>query len=197
MGSERSVHHGGARQASAAGQRAPGVGVGGGLVFWMLVALGMAGLVPSVLLPEWANYVELREVEDASREVLADLRSDLQAEEAALEALQEDDGAIARLAKRDLRFRRVGERRVPLEGVSAHLPLIAIKPPATSVRDEDATVGMTETFADRVTEMIATRIPVGGAAAGVFVDPSARGVVAAMSVGLLALAFGLFVFRPS
>jgi len=101
----------------------------------MLLVLGFAGLAPSVLLPEWRAYQALSIREQYERHQLEQLRNAVEREERGLEALQTDPAAIARLARRDLRFHRPGELTVyvPIEPRSnaRDIPFVpaAVAPP--------------------------------------------------------------------
>jgi hypothetical protein len=84
------------------------------LVFWLLVLMGFAGLAPCVLLPEWREYQSLRLIEQREGHELAGLHRVVERRQIELDALQTDPGAVARLARRDLRFHRPGETVIGL-----------------------------------------------------------------------------------
>ena len=79
------------------------------LVFWLLIGLGFLGLTPCVLLPEWREYQEVSLTEQQERHKIDSLKRVVEREDRGLEALQTDPAAVARLARRDLRFHRPGE----------------------------------------------------------------------------------------
>ncbi|GMU36633.1 MAG: hypothetical protein KJ057_08315 [Phycisphaerae bacterium] len=90
-------------------------------LFWMLVLLGMSGLAPAVLLPEWRAYQHIRVTEQReqfARERLADA---VAAERRLLDGLRTDPALLSRIAQRDLRTAPADAEvvQVPVEGLAS------------------------------------------------------------------------------
>jgi len=91
---------------------------------------------PCVLLPVWRDYQALQYSEQVERAGLEQARAQLQRQKRHLEALQSDPAVIARVARRELRYRDPAEITIPvsiqadLSEQTAPLVLDAVEPPA-------------------------------------------------------------------
>lgn len=152
-------------------------------VFWLLIFLGFTGLVPCILLPEWRELQTLQLTEQQERHKVNLLHRTVDREERGLALLQTDPAAVARLARRDLRFHNPGETVV-------HVPVQL----ATGVVDEPFTP---EPVSPPVwlTPYLAY-LPAMDYDA-VFCEPGTRQVVLIMSMSMIALALVLFRKSPA
>ena len=91
----------------------PGRG-GSGVVFWLLVLMGLSTFAPCVLLPQWRQYQAVHMVEQVAQHRLDMLNSRVGKERRLLDALRSDPVVVARLAQRDLGFRRPYEQVIPV-----------------------------------------------------------------------------------
>lgn len=150
----------------------------GGLMFWLLVLMGFAALAPCILLPEWRHYESLKIEEQAQAHRLAMLQNRIAREQRLQEAMQRDPAVIARIAQRELGFRRPEEHAVSVsvdvvsEPADAPFTARPVRPPPIVAR---ALSWLPDYNFDRV-----------------FCDPQARTRVMVMSVGLISVAFLLF-----
>jgi len=106
-------------------------------MFWLLVGLAAVVFAPCVLLPVWRDYQALQYSEQVERAGLAQARGELQRHKRHLEALQSDPAVIARVARRELRYRDPGEIAIPVsipaEPAEQPVPLMleSVEPPAS------------------------------------------------------------------
>ncbi len=154
----------------------------GGLVFWMLMAMGLGTFTPCVLLPEWREYQAMHAAEQAEQHRLDRMREVVERERHLLEAMQSDPAVIARVAQRDLRFYRPGDTTVAVDvplAASSEQPFAAkpIEPPAFLARAG----GYLPRFNYDA----------------LFCDSRTRPILLAMSVGLIVVAIGLFWRKPA
>lgn len=154
-------------------------GLGGAVVYWLLLAMAFSALTPCVLLPEWRAMQALELTERAAAARTEAMRGRVADEQRMLDAMQKDPGAMARLAQRDLRLRRPDERQVPV-GLAAFTP--DLRTDLSEPTPEPLAVGPVwpDLRYDRY-----------------FCDPQTRPIIMGMSVGLAAVAFLLFGRRPS
>jgi len=144
----------------------------------MLILMGLATFTPCVVLPEWREYQALRLVEQAERHRLDSMQRVLDRERKLLEAMQSDPAVIARIAQRDLHFRRPGDTSV------------SVLAPFT------ATV-LQEPFVPKPTEppvalaRVRSYLPNFNYDA-LFCDDRTRLVIMVMSIGLIVTAIALF-----
>lgn len=164
----------------------------GGFLFWMLSLMGMAAFAPCIILPEWRDYEAAYGAQQARDQDLAALQQAVHTEQRKLEALQSDPAAIARLAQRELSFRRVGER-----SVSVNDPVTAFGAEFESYAFNDLVSGDSTRQAigspplpANVSAWIA-RLPALDYDA-IFCDGQIRLIVMTMSLSLIVLAFVLF-----
>jgi cell division protein FtsB len=87
----------------------------GGLVFWTLILMGLSTFTPCVILPEWRDYQAARVAEQRAQHRLDQLRRTVERERSQLEAVQNDPAVVARIAQRDLGFRRVDSTVVAVD----------------------------------------------------------------------------------
>lgn len=91
----------------------------GGWTYWTLLAMGFAAFAPAILLPEWRAYQNLLIREQWERTRLNQWQRALEREQRLIEGLREDPAVIARVARRELSFRRADERAVPVQPAAA------------------------------------------------------------------------------
>ncbi len=144
---------------------------GHGTVAWLLLTIALGTFTPCVLLPEWRAYQAIRVAEQAEQHRVESLRRLVERERRLLDAIQTDPEVTARLAQRELGFRRVGERAVRIDvhpgqikGDVGFVPTHVPPPPALS--------------------RLASHLPDYDYDA-VFCDDECRPVIIAMSVGLM------------
>jgi cell division protein FtsB len=153
------------------------------LVFWMLTALGFIGLVPCVLLPEWRELQSLQLTEQHERHKIEQLKKTVDREEYGLKLLQTDPAAVARLARRDLRFHNPGETMI-------HVPVNF----AASTIDQPFSPRPVPPPAWLTKYLV--HLPAMDYDA-VFCEPKTRQVVLIMSLTMIALALVLFRKSPA
>lgn len=165
---------------------------GQGVVFWLLMALGLTGITPCVLLPEWRQYEALCLAEQRASYRLAELQSIVDQKRAAYGALRDDPAVIARLARRELGYVRPQERTVRVAGFRDEL---GSAPDKRFQRH-----GREATGASFVPEPVDPPAMMAGVIDwlpsldydAVFCDDRTRSTILTMSFGLIALAFVLF-----
>lgn len=143
----------------------------------MLILMGLGTFTPCVLLPEWREYQTLRGAEQAERHRLDEMRRYVDRERALLEAMQSDPAVIARIAQRDLRFYRPGDRTVavdlpPLPPSEQPFAPTPIDPPPSLAR---ASAYLPTFNYDAL-----------------FCEPKTRMVLMVMSVGMIVAAIALY-----
>jgi len=163
------------------------------MLFWALVGLGLIGLAPSVLLPEWRQYQALSLAGQVEESKLRAFEDQVERERRTLEALQSDPAVTARLALRELNYRRADEREVsvPVMGGVDHGPFLSDQKsldydsgnPAGAAVRPPALPGVLATVATRLPRLDYDRV---------FCDAPTRTIVMIMSTGLIAVAFALF-----
>jgi len=87
----------------------------GGLVYWALVLMGLAVFAPAILLPEWRAYEDLLVREQMERERFELLKSAVDREQRVIDGLRNDPAVIARVAQRELGFRRTDDQIVAIQ----------------------------------------------------------------------------------
>ena len=153
----------------------------GGFVFWMLILMGLATFTPCVVLPEWREYQAVRLAEQAERHRLDEMQRVVDRERNLLEAMQSNPAVIARIAQRDLHFRRPGDTSVsvsvPLTATALPEAFVAepIEPPVALARVRSY---MPDFNYDQL-----------------FCDDRTRPIIMVMSVGLIVTAIALFSTR--
>ena len=167
-----------------------------GLVYWALVVLGVGGLALCVLMPEWRELEALQAVESAHRARVEELRAAVECDERLLHALQGDPAVLARLVRRDLNYRSPYDRfvTVDVEAVPAGSDQLESRPhiPSGSHMEGGSMDRRSHMERVAVAELPPALDYLGRAVAS---EPD-RKAVAILSVGLLALAGGLFWPRP-
>jgi len=83
-------------------------------MFWALILLATCALAPAIILPEWRQYQSLQLAEQIERYRVNQVRAEVERDKRLLEAMSTDPAVIARLAQRDLSFRRLNENAVPV-----------------------------------------------------------------------------------
>ena len=156
----------------------------GAAVFWLLTLMGISTFAPCILLPQWRDYQAAKVAEQREQYRVDKLRQLVEREKRQVDALQNDPTVVARLAQRDLGFRRPGETVVPVAvPPSSHYDSIAelgdddfqptpVNPPVWFSR---ATSWLPDMNYDAV-----------------FCDSSTRPIVMLMSVSIVVVAVALF-----
>jgi len=151
----------------------------GGVVFWALILMGLCTFAPCVLLPEWRDYQAARGAEQRAQHRLDHLQGTVDHEKRGVEAMQNDPAVVARIAQRDLGFRR---------------------PDATTVSVEVPHVPPEESDAVFIPEPVTPPVWLGRVLGflpdfdydAVFCHERTRSIVMVMSVGLIVMAIALF-----
>ena len=99
---------------SADGPRARRDSLGSACVAWGLLALGLAALGASVLVPEWRSFLAMRQALVVEEHRMDSLDKAVAAERRHLEAIQTDPAVIVRLAQRELGLDPPGTRSVSM-----------------------------------------------------------------------------------
>lgn len=87
-----------------------------GALFWILVLMAMAVLVPSILLPEWRQVQALRVAEATQEARVARMEDLLENERRLLDGIRRDPAVVERAVQRDLNFRPAGHDVIPVAG---------------------------------------------------------------------------------
>jgi cell division protein FtsB len=124
-------------------EQAPPPSGGSGLMFWILVGMAAVVFAPCVLLPVWRDYQALQYAEQVEQAGLEQARAELHQQQRRLEALQSDPAAIARVARREFRYRDPQEIAVPVS-VRPEGPLEAAPVVLTPVQPPAAVAWLTE-----------------------------------------------------
>ncbi len=160
---------------------------GGTVVFWLLVLLAFGTFTPCVILPEWRAYQTLDLARQAEEHRLQQVQRAVDRERRQLEAMRTDPAVIDRLAQRDLRFRRIGDRTVRVAAAADYAPvsLVAFDEHSAEpfIPQPAAPPPLVTNFASHLPAYDYDRV---------FCDRETRPVVMCMSVGLLVVALGLF-----
>jgi hypothetical protein len=159
-------------------RRKEGPQQGGGLVFWLMVGMGITAFAPCIILPEWRAYQLLRIAEQEQEHRLACLQRRVEHERRLLDAMRGDPAVVARLAQRDLRFRRQNEQFVMVDVPRAEPELdepFEPKPVQPHPLVARAAARLPDLDYDRI-----------------FCDPQTRPIIMGMSLSLIVLAIILF-----
>lgn len=104
---------------------------GGSIMFWALVGLAAAVFAPCVLLPVWREHQALHYAAQYEQAALTRASTKLAYEKRRLAALQNDPATIARVARRELRFRDPEEVAIPVSALPrapAEAPIFDLTP---------------------------------------------------------------------
>jgi len=119
---------------------APPTRGGGALMFWVLLALAATGFVPCIVLPVWRDYQTMALAVQAEERIVATMQAGVERQQRTLAAIRTDPAVGARLAQRELTYRRPGQDEFPVPGVpvvrpvATAQPLDPIEPPAAVAR---------------------------------------------------------------
>lgn len=148
-----------------------------GLTFWLLLAIALGGLAPTLWLPELRHLQALHLAEQAETSRVTQLKARIEKQKRLLYAMTSDPGVVARLAKRDLRVRQHDEWTIGFSAKASELPSLAVDDPIVAhTRAEPVWPPLRY---DRV-----------------FCDPPIRTFIIVVCTGAAALAFGLFGWKP-
>lgn len=84
------------------------------VMFWVLIGLAAMVFTPCILIPIWLESVELMRTEAQIEAAVARLDARLNEQKRLIDALTSDPLVNERIARRDLRFQRVGEQVQPV-----------------------------------------------------------------------------------
>ena len=161
---------------------------GGGMVFWLLVLMGLSTLAPCVILPEWRAYQVLSVAQQAEQHRVDTLQCVVDRERRLLEALRSDQSVIDRLAQRELNFQRAGERVVRVSVPAGDG--LRTSPGAVNGGCETPFVAR-PVRPPRMVERLGSFLPAYDYG-HIFCDDETRPIILCMSVALICTAFGLF-----
>ena len=148
-------------------------------MYWLLLALALAGFLPCVLLPPWRDYQAVALAAQLEERQVAAVRESLQRRRRAVEAIRTDPAVAARLAQRELAYVRLGETQVEVPGVEVAAVSASYEPePVTPIEPPAAVAGML------------SRLPQADYDA-LFCEEPARTTLMALSGGVLIAAFVL------
>jgi len=169
---------------------------GEGALFWLLIALGLTGLTPCVLLPEWRQYEALSVAEQVEAHRLSELQSVVDHKRAAYEALRSDPAVVARLAQRELGYVRPDERSVSVARLVHDRSFVD-----NAVHASEADVDIGSSFAVEPVAPHPFVARVTGALPDMnydadFCDDRERSIIMTMSLALIVLAAVLFARSP-
>jgi len=164
----------------------------GGIVFWMLLILGFSVFTPCVLWPEWRDYQLLQNAQIQARQHLDSLLEMVDQEKRLLLAMQTDPGVVARIAQRDLRFVRSGERTVSVDVSSISVKQDFYSEPAL---DEKVRASYTKFIPPLLTQLAQMCPDLDYDQ--LFGSEETRKILITMSISLIALSFILFGKRVS
>jgi len=148
----------------------------GTLFFWLMLALGAAGLAPALILPAWLEHQQARAALAAQQAQVADLEQHLRAIEKQIDHLNTDPAYLLRLAEQDF-----GHLRVPnVETIRVAPGTTSEEPPAPEQSPAPLTdISVLEL--DRYVDEFVRRYP----HAYLFVDPQARPILMLLSGALI------------
>lgn len=85
------------------------------IMFWGLVLLGMCGLAPAILLPQWRAYQRSAVAEQLEHFRYEQMAQAVQRERQMADALRTDPALLSRIAQRELNLRPDNVESVPVE----------------------------------------------------------------------------------
>ena len=171
----------GAGQSHVAYRAAPGLG--GAIIFWLLILMGVTAFAPCVLLPEWRQYQELHAAEQVAAHHASAMHAQVERERRMLDAVRTDPGVVTRLAKRDLGYRNVDESLIDL-----HVE--------TVIRLAEPAFVPTPPTPPALIASVVSSLPRFDADA-VFCDPRTRPTVMTLAICVIVAAFVLFGHRSA
>lgn len=148
-----------------------------GVVFWLLVGLAVPTLAASLIVPEWRNLVALDVARQWEAHRVEQLNEQITAGQRALDAIRADPAVVARLAMRELNYRREGH------------DTIALGLPVSAPQDQAAFAAQPMSPPEPVSSL-ASRVP--ASVVGVFADGDLQPILIGLSASVLACAFVLF-----
>jgi len=150
-------------------------------MYWGLILLAFAGLVPSILLPQWRQYESLKIAEQYEQYRLEQTQEAVEHQRRLLEAVRTDPAVVYRIAERELGIHPAGDQYVKVYPIptarsreTAFVPT-AVEPPQPIAR---LTSSLPKLNYDNV-----------------FCHADTRRVMIAMSVALLCVAFAFYGWR--
>lgn len=154
-------------------------------LFWLMLLVGAAALLPCLLLPPWLDHQAQRARRDAARERLASEQQRLAALQKQIDHLEHDPAYVLRLAEREF-------------GDSLDLPHGQTIPVAPSPESALAAPPVTTAPSDSVPELSAFVLQLlqQYPPAQVFVSPNTRPILMALG-GALMLAALVLLGRPA
>lgn len=153
-------------------------GQGGALVFWILTAMGIAVLTPTVLLPEWQRFEKLDLEAQRQAYEVGLLEEELEQQQRLLRAINSDPAVINRLARRELNYRNPEEVSVPVEA-----PIVARTETKAFDPTPPAPPRWVAAFTHRLPHLPYDRV---------FSDHKLQPILTVLSVGVIVIALLLF-----
>lgn len=169
-------------------------GAGTALVYWVLVLMALAVFIPCLLLPEYRHLQALRAAEESHRVRVAELREEVARDRRLLDGILTDPAVVARLAQRELQFRRADERAVAVE-VPEEPPVPRLPSPGED-RDISQAGEIGEAGVQSAAPLpqwfddVAARIPAIDWDR-LFCDPQTSSLLMSLSLGVLVVAFAI------
>lgn len=165
-----------------------------GIVFWCLIGLSLAGMLPCMVLPAWREYQDATVTEQVRALQMEDAQRELEIMRKRLDAIHNDPVVIARLARRELGFQNPEEQVLHVGQIDTALASI------------DESEGLRETGVDRE-RPVAAQLPAPLARFSsmlpaidydrIFVHSPARELILMLSIALFIAAFAIFWPKPT
>lgn len=159
--------------------------VGHAMMFWVLLLLGFATFAPCVLLPAWVRYEEMYQQEQVMTARVDALKKEKVRQERTIGALRTDPAVNERVAVRELRYKRPGERMENVTIEAGHdESLDIIEPIHVNVVIHEPQPPALAAWLNRFLPELPLR--------EVFCASPSREVSLSMSIGMMVLAFWLY-----
>jgi len=165
-----------------------------GIVFWCLIGLSLAGMLPCMVLPAWREYQDATVTEQVRALQMEDAQRELEIMRKRLDAIHNDPVVIARLARRELGFQNPEEQILHVGEID----------PAVATLDDPE--GLVVHKSDRE-RPVAAQLPAPLARISsrlpaidydrIFVQSPARELILALSIALFIAAFAIFWPKPT
>jgi hypothetical protein len=178
-----------AEQEHAEREARPAPGIGGAIVFWVMVLTGLSAFAPCVLMPEWRKLQALDVAKQCQEHRVAVLRREVERERQRLEAIRTDPAVLMRVAQRDLGYRRPHEQDVTVGSSEADAETLRIAIAGAGTPDPGF-----QPHALQPSPWVQRKLQHLPALSyeNIFCDPQTRLVVMSLAVAELAIAFLLF-----
>ena len=162
----------------------PAANIAHPIMFWLLTIMALAVFAPCVLAPAWVEVQEVRGFEREMAGLIADLQTQVQRNEAQVQALLADQLVNERIARRELNIQPAGEQVIRWSPEE----LATLRVPTSALAGFDTQAGQEPPHWVQVVGKWLPAWPWHE----LFVKGTNRTLLLAMSGGLLAAAFLLF-----